>query len=83
MNTHKPAEELTFEQALQELEAIVRELEGGQGDLDASIAQYERGTSLKKHCMDKLEAARMKVEKVIQQAESGTLHTEPMDSKEA
>lgn len=76
----KIAENLSFEQALSELEAIVRELEGGQGDLDAAISQYERGTALKKHCMDKLQAARMKVEKIMQQPD-GSVQTQPLDAE--
>lgn len=79
-DTKQSTDSLTFEQALLELEAIVRELEGGGGDLDGAIAQYERGTALKKHCMDKLQSARMKVEKIMQQAD-GTLNTEPFDAE--
>ena len=81
MSDTKSPEKLSFEEALSELEAIVRELEGGQGDLDGSIKQYERGTALKKHCMDKLESARMKVEKIMQQPD-GSLKTEPLDAEE-
>lgn len=75
-------ESLSFEQALAELEAIVRELEGGQGNLDVAISQYERGTALRKHCMDTLQAARMKVEKIMQQ-QDGSLRTEPLDEESA
>jgi exodeoxyribonuclease VII small subunit len=64
-------DELSFEAALAELEAIVRELESGQGDLDAAIAQYERGTALRTHCSKKLDAARMKVEKIMAAADGG------------
>jgi len=71
-------EELSFEAALSELEAIVRELESGQGDLDAAIAQYERGTNLKKQCQAKLESARMKVEKIMGES-GGALQTEPLE----
>lgn len=74
----KPIDALSFEEALSELEAIVRELEGGQGDLETAIRDYERGTALKSHCMKKLEAARMKVEKIMQQPD-GSLKTEPLD----
>mgnify|MGYP002624550737 CR=1 FL=1 len=55
---------LSFEDALSELEGIVRKLETGDVDLDESIAIYERGTRLKAHCEAKLAAAKAKVEKI-------------------
>lgn len=70
---------LSFEEALAELEAIVRQLEGGQADLDASIAHYERGTQLKDHCLKQLADARLKVEKIMQKP-SGEIVTEPLDA---
>ncbi len=60
-----PISELSFEQALAELEAIVRALESGQAPLEQSIAQYERGAALKAHCEAKLAAARLRVEKIV------------------
>lgn len=57
-------EKLTFEDALEELEKIVRSLESGQGGLDDAISAYERGASLKKHCEAKLAQAKMRVEKI-------------------
>ena len=57
--------DLTFEQALAELEKIVSELESGQAPLERSIEIYERGAALKAHCEKKLEAARLKVEKIV------------------
>jgi len=56
---------LSFEQALAELEKIVAELESGQAPLERSIEMYERGAALKAHCEAKLEAARLRVEKII------------------
>lgn len=56
---------LSFEQALAELEKIVSELESGQAPLERSIDIYERGAALKAHCERKLEAARLKVEKIV------------------
>jgi len=56
---------LTFEQALAELEQIVARLESGQAPLEASIAMYERGAALKAHCETRLEAARLRVEKIV------------------
>lgn len=60
---------MSFEQALKELEAIVRKLEAGQGELENSILDYERGNLLKAHCQKKLTDAKMKVEKIIQSAD--------------
>ena len=56
---------LSFEQALAELERIVAELESGQAPLEQSIERYERGARLKAHCERKLEAARLRVEKIV------------------
>jgi len=55
---------MSFEQALAELEGIVRQLEGGQGKLDEAITAYERGAALKKHCEQKLSEAKAKIEKI-------------------
>jgi exodeoxyribonuclease VII small subunit len=56
---------LSFEQALAELEKIVAELESGQAPLERSIEMYERGARLKAHCEARLEAARLRVEKIV------------------
>jgi exodeoxyribonuclease VII small subunit len=56
---------LSFEDALAELERIVRQLEEGRGKLDESIAAYERGAQLKRHCAAKLEEARAKVDRIV------------------
>ena len=56
--------QLSFEQALQELEAVVAKLEAGDVSLDDAIDAYSRGMSLKTHCQARLEEARLKVEKI-------------------
>jgi exodeoxyribonuclease VII small subunit len=63
----KPAaiEELSFEVALKELEAIVARLEQGEVDLEDSIALYERGQGLKAHCEKKLKSAEGRLEKIV------------------
>lgn len=71
---------LSFEEALGELEAIVRELEAGQGDLEKAIGDYERGTKLKEHCLKKLADARLKVEKIIQN-QQGEVTAVPFDAE--
>ena len=55
---------LGFEEAMKELEKIVRDLESGQVRLDDAVKAYERGAALKKHCESKLADARAKVEKI-------------------
>lgn len=56
---------LSFEQALTELERIVGQLESGQAPLEQSLDLYERGALLKRHCETKLEAARLRVERIV------------------
>lgn len=51
----------TFEASLAELEAIVRDMEGGQLPLEESLAAYERGAILLKHCQEALGAAEQKL----------------------
>ena len=55
---------LSFEDALAQLEEIVRNLEGGDSALDDAIAAYERGAALKRHCESKLRQAQERVEKI-------------------
>jgi len=56
---------LSFEDALAQLEKIVGELESGRAPLEKSIELYERGAALKAHCEKRLEAARLRVEKIV------------------
>ena len=56
---------LSFEDALAELERIVRGLEGGQQRLDDAIAAYERGTRLRRHCEAKLSEAEARVQAIV------------------
>jgi len=67
---------LSFEDALAELERIVRQLEEGRGRLDDAIASYERGTALKRHCEAKLRDAQAKVD-TITLAADGSVAAEP------
>lgn len=60
----KSMEELTYEEALAELEEIVSALEGEQSQLDESIKLFERGQALAAHCGTLLEAAELKVKQV-------------------
>jgi exodeoxyribonuclease VII small subunit len=56
---------MSFEEALVELEQIVRRLEGGQVKLDEAILSYERGAQLKQHCERKLNEAQQRVDRIV------------------
>ena len=70
---------MKFEVAMAELEEIVQDLEGGQVDLDASIALYGRGALLKRHCEAKLNAASEQVEKIVTDDDGNAQSVEPAD----
>ena len=63
----KSIKEMSFEAALAELELIVRQIDSGQQDLATSVANFERGVLLKKHCEEKIESAKLKIEKITSQ----------------
>ena len=57
-------EGLSFEDAMKKLEAVVRDLESGNVELEKSIALYEEGARLKAHCEKKLKEAEEKVAQI-------------------
>ena len=69
---------LSFEQALEQLEEIVRQLEGGEGALEQALEAYERGALLKRHCEAKLKQAQARVDK-ISLAADGTPQADPLE----
>lgn len=66
MSIARPADlsALSFEEALAELEALVRRMESGTVKLDEAVTAYARGTQLRTHCATKLEQARLRVEQI-------------------
>ena len=56
---------MSFEDALAELEQIVRRLEAGQVKLDEAIRCYERGARLRRHCEGKLDEAQQRVDRIV------------------
>lgn len=69
---------MSFEDALAELERIVRQLESGEGKLDEAIGAYSRGVELKRHCEAKLAEAQARVDKIML-GPDGAVTTEPAD----
>jgi len=68
---------MSFEDALAELEQIVRRLEAGQVKLDQAIQCYERGAQLKQHCERKLNEAQQRVDRIVI-GPDGSIGAEPM-----
>jgi len=69
---------LSFEDALKELEGIVGRLERGDVALEASIAIYERGTALRTHCDGLLKQAEAKVEKLTLDGNGKPIGAKPL-----
>lgn len=72
--------EMSFEDALRELEQVVGKLERGEVPLDESIALYERGAMLKARCEAKLKEAEEKVAKLTLDGDGQPTGTAPLDS---
>lgn len=76
--SEKAVETMSFEEAMAALEQVVGALERGEVPLEQSIALYERGALLKKHCADKLKDAEEKVE-LIRAQEGRAVGTTPAE----
>ncbi len=70
---------LSFEEALAELEKLVKQLEDGKAKLDDAIKAYERGALLKRHCEAKLREAQAKIEQITV-GPDGAVSTKPFSS---
>ena len=75
---------LSFEEALQELETIIKKMENGEVKLSDSVSLYERGIALKNYCEEVLKSAKLKIEKIqLKPMENGDteFETVPFDVK--
>ncbi|ETX14968.1 exodeoxyribonuclease VII small subunit [Roseivivax halodurans JCM 10272] len=77
--TAKPVEEMTFEEAMAELERVVGQLERGDVPLEDSILLYERGAALKKRCEAKLKEAEEKVAAITLDADGQPTGTKAVE----
>lgn len=75
-----PVEQMSFEDAMKELESVVGQLERGDVALDESIALYERGAALKARCEAKLKEAEEKVAKITLGEGGEATGTAPLDA---
>ena len=74
-----PVAEMSFENAMKELEAVVSRLESGDVPLEDSIRLYERGAALKAHCQKKLAEAEEKVAQITLDGDGNPKGTTPVD----
>ncbi len=77
LDTRPPVASLSFEEALAELEGIVKDLEAGKGKLEQAVAAYERGAALRRHCEEKLAEAEAKVQAIVDGPAGQTLRDLP------
>ncbi len=73
-NSFSDIEDLTFEQAFEELGKIVNQLEGGALQLENSVTLFERGRALSAHCQSVLDKAELRVNRL-----TGDSEIEPLD----
>ena len=77
--TDPDIEQMSFEDAMKELETVVGKLEHGDATLDQSIALYERGAKLRAHCERRLRQAEERVEKIMLSAGGEPVGTTPVE----
>ncbi len=70
---------MSFEEAMKKLEAVVRDLESGNVELEKSIALYEEGARLKAHCEKKLKEAEEKVARITLGPDGAPTGTVPVE----
>ncbi|MEH3116104.1 MAG: exodeoxyribonuclease VII small subunit [Methylorubrum populi] len=75
----KTPDDLPFERAMEQLEEIVRRLERGDVPLDESVAIYERGEALKRHCEALLKRAEARIQKIAIGPDGRAAGTAPLD----
>ncbi len=79
MSDQKPIEEMSFEDAIRELETVVSSLDRGDVALDDSIKLYERGAKLKARCEAKLKEAEEKVAQITLDADGNPAGAKPVE----
>lgn len=76
----KEVKDMSFEAAMSALENVVGQLESGNVPLEESIALYERGDALKKHCEKKLAEAEEKVAQITKNADGQATGATPVEN---
>lgn len=74
-----PIDKLSFEEALTALEQVVKRLESGEEPLDQSLALYEQGERLRRHCQARLDAAQMRIRQIVTDGDGRAAGSKPFD----
>ncbi|MDZ7844179.1 MAG: exodeoxyribonuclease VII small subunit [Anaerolineales bacterium] len=61
-----PLDELSYEQALEELESLVEKLETSETDLQLTLQYFERGQALAGYCLNLLDSAELRVTQILE-----------------
>lgn len=77
--TDQDVSAMRFEEAMAELERVVRALEEGEGGLQNAVDLYERGAKLKARCEEELRTAQARVEAVVAAADGMAAGAKPLD----
>lgn len=80
MSDEATISDLSFEDALKRLEAIVHRLESGEASLDESISLYAEGDKLRGQCEARLQAAQARIEKITLGADGSPRGTQSFDA---
>lgn len=80
MSEKKKIEGLSFEEAMAELQGIVRNIETGKDNLEDIIQNYERGNALKEFCEKKLKEAKLRIDKIVEK-DGDNFALEPLDKE--
>jgi exodeoxyribonuclease VII small subunit len=80
MSDRKKIEEMSFEEAMSELQTIVRNIETGKDNLEDIIQNYERGNALKDLCEKRLKEAKLRIDKIVHK-DQGSQTLEPLDKE--
>jgi len=80
MTDRQPVDELAYEQAFDELEAIVRDLETGDQNLEQSLELFERGQALAERCSQLLASAELQLHELVE-GDDGVVVEKPADSE--
>ncbi|MGJ3243827.1 MAG: exodeoxyribonuclease VII small subunit [Opitutales bacterium] len=78
MATKKQQDDLSFEEALDQLEAVIEAMEAGEVPLDALVEKYEEGGKLLKHCQERLARAELRIRKLNIDEDGLPASTEPV-----